>query len=176
MSRRSSFTAIAGVAGVLAAGLIRDSLQPHLLPLAWASSQPPRRRPRSPSGRAAALSRAGRDSRIRAAERKTAHRRDPPSRWRGTSSLVAEVGECLQAARSRLGPQALAGLPGRRRRCAQLQSATWPPRRAFAQIHACSASTGTTAFALAARRPRGRVAFGEPSTGREASYRRAIGS
>ncbi len=89
---------------------------------------------------------AGRDSCIRPAERKTACRHDPPSRYRGTSSRVADVGECLQAAESRLGPQALTGSPARHRRCAQLQWATWPPRRAFAQIHACSASAGTTAL------------------------------
>ena len=35
--------------------LIRDNLQAHLLPLAWASSHAPQRRPRSRSGRGAAL-------------------------------------------------------------------------------------------------------------------------
>jgi hypothetical protein len=37
---------------VLAAGLIRDDLEAHWLSLAWASSHPPQRPPRSPSGRA----------------------------------------------------------------------------------------------------------------------------
>ena len=69
-----------------------------------------------------------------------------------SKELHPAVGECLQAAESRLGPQALAGSPARRRQCAQLQSATWPPRRAFAQIHASSAGAGTTAFGVAARR------------------------
>ena len=37
---------------MLAAGLIRDDLEAHWLSLAWASSHPPQRPPRSPSGRA----------------------------------------------------------------------------------------------------------------------------
>jgi len=41
---------------------------------------------------------AGRDGCIRRVERKTARRHRPPCRYRGTSTPVAEVGECLQAA------------------------------------------------------------------------------
>jgi hypothetical protein len=46
-----SFAAIAGVAGVLAASLIRHGMQAHRLSLAWTSSHPRRHRPRSWSGR-----------------------------------------------------------------------------------------------------------------------------
>jgi hypothetical protein len=48
---QACFAALAGVAGVLAASLIRDGMQAHRHSLAWTSSHPPQCRPRSRPGR-----------------------------------------------------------------------------------------------------------------------------
>ena len=91
---------------------------------------------------------AGRDGCIRRAERMTARRHGPPCRYRGTSTPVAEVGECLQTAdpaavrkRSQAHRHGAGGAHSASWRLGRRPAPSLTSKRALARI-------GTTAFIL----------------------------